>query len=290
MNIKHKIAFLIPWFGPFPKWMQAYLTSCRYNENIDFYIFTDSPIPKYQPKNVTFTQISFKNYCEKVSNQLGINFKPENAYKLCDLKPAYGKVHKDILNDYGFWGFGDIDVILGDIRSFLTDELLDKYEFFSTHESRIAGHFTVMKNNDKWRNMFMRRSDWKESFESQKHVAFDEKSFSKLFIRFKNLPLLFRNIMCKVFLSSARKAYIKEMYSTPGLRYNWIDGSRNFPTEWYWKNGKLTNNVCDREFLYFHFLEWKKYWATSNEISYIDDIKHDDQLIISQNGFTSQNS
>ena len=286
MKIQYKIAFIIPWFGPFPKWMQAYLTSCRYNESIDFHIFTDSPPPKSPPKNVMFSSVSFDDYCEKVSDRLNINFKPKNAYKLCDIKPAYGKIHKDILEDYDFWGFGDIDVILGDIRSFLTDKLLDKYEFFSTHESRIAGHFTVMKNNDDWLNMFMKRDDWKKAFESQEHVAFDEKSFSKLFIKFKNLPLKLRDIMCKLFLQNARKAYIKEMYSTPGLRYNWIDGSRNFPTEWYWKNGKLTNNACDKEFLYFHFLDWKKYWADSSDITYIEDMKPDSLLVISKQGFS----
>lgn len=286
MKTKYSIAFIIPWFGPFPKWMQVYLTSCKYNKSIDFYIFTDAPVPKSYPKNVTFIQTSFKDYCNLVSSKLGINFKPLNPYKLCDIKPSLGKIHNETLQGYDFWGFGDIDVILGDIRSFLTDQALNKYEFFSTHSSRIAGHFTVMKNDANWCSVFMERSDWKKSFESQEHLAFDEKSFSKLFIKFKNLPLPLRKVLCRIFLKNARKAHIEEMYSTPGLRYNWIDGSRNFPTEWYWENGKLTNNACDKEFLYFHFLDWKKYWENSNDIIYIEDIKPGSRLVISRQGFS----
>ena len=132
----------------------------------------------------------------------------------------------------------------------------------------------------------MKRLDWKESFENQKHVAFDEKSFSKLFIRFKNLPIKLRNIFCKLLLQNAKKAYIKEMYSTPGLRYNWIDGSRNFPTEWYWQDGKLTNNASDQEFLYFHFLDWKKTWAKNENVNYIEAISDGSMLVISKNGFS----
>ena len=30
-----------------------------------------------------------------------------------------------------------------------------------------------------------------------------------------------------------------------------------YPEEWYWYDGKLTNNRDDQEFSYLHFIEWK---------------------------------
>lgn len=40
---------------------------------------------------------------------------------------------------------------------------------------------------------------------------------------------------------------------------DWHDGSRDFPTRWYWKDGHLTNDRDgDRSFPYFHFVCWKR--------------------------------
>ena len=63
------------------------------------------------------------------------------------------------------------------------------------------------------------------------------------------------------------------MYSTPELRYNWVDGSRNFPTEWYWNDGKLTNNASKDQFLYLHFLKWKRDW---DNITPLDEVLKDE--------------
>ena len=133
------------WFGPFPFWMPYTLASIRKNKDIDFIFFTDNEAPKNALKNCKFNLISFENYKNLVSQNLGINFTPEKPYKLCDIKPAYGLIHKEEISNYDFWGFCDIDVVFGDLRYFLNNELLTKYEFFSSFGTRVAGHFTIMK-------------------------------------------------------------------------------------------------------------------------------------------------
>lgn len=41
-----KYAIIIPYFGKWPVWFDLYLKSARENECIDFYFFTDCPLPQ----------------------------------------------------------------------------------------------------------------------------------------------------------------------------------------------------------------------------------------------------
>lgn len=109
--MKKRIAIIIPYFGKWPDWFNLYHYSCSKNAGIDWIFYTDCLIPLQNYNNTFFHSISFKDYCKNVSNKLGIDFYPDSPYKLCGLKPFYGFIHSDILVDYEFWGFGDIDVI-----------------------------------------------------------------------------------------------------------------------------------------------------------------------------------
>lgn len=279
-----KIAFVIPYFGEFPEWMEYFLASCRRNESIDFILLSDNPKPKSCPDNILYHSLTFAEYKEIVSDRLGISFDPESAYKLCDIKPALGFIHKELLQSYDFWGFCDIDVVFGDIRAFLTSQLLSEVDFFSAHGRRVAGHFSLMKNESKYTESFFKAKDWKNVFEDQTHYCFDEKHFSDLYIGFKNYPSFLSKTLNWLFLPLSRRALFREEFSTPELRYSWVDGSRNFPSEWYWERGRLTNNRSEREFLYFHFLKWKKDWSGSN-ISHVPKSSVNDKWKVTVGGF-----
>jgi hypothetical protein len=279
------IAFVTPYFGPFPSWMDYFLASCKTNPTIDFIVFSDNPEPEGWPENFHYHHISFEDYKKIVSDRLGINFDPVNAYKLCDIKPAMGLVHQDVLSSYDFWGFCDIDVVFGDIRSFLTEKLLNDIDFYSAHGRRVAGHFVFMKNEKKYNESFLSAKDWRKVFEDEKHYCFDEKHFSDLYLGFKNFPKGISSILNWVFLPLSRRALFQEAFSTPGLRYSWEDGSRNFPTEWYWRKGVLTNNRSGREFLYLHFLKWKRDWGADRAISHVPVSEINAKWKITSNGF-----
>ena len=62
-------------------------------------------------------------------------------YKFCDFRAAYGEVFAEYLAGYDFWGHCDIDLLWGDIRAFVTDEVLTKYDRVYTH-----GHCCLYKN------------------------------------------------------------------------------------------------------------------------------------------------
>jgi hypothetical protein len=45
---------------------------------------------------------------------LGLNL--SNPYKLCDYKPLYARIFSELVAPYDYWGWGDLDVLYGDIR------------------------------------------------------------------------------------------------------------------------------------------------------------------------------
>jgi hypothetical protein len=268
-----KIILITPYFGKWPCWFDFFIESCKYNPKINWLFYTDCGEPNNHAPNVKIVHCSFDDYKKRVADTLGITFNPESPFKLCDIKPAYGFIHQQEITEYDFWGFGDIDVIYGDLQGYITSEML-QHNMISFHGHRVAGHLCLLRNNEQMRNAFKKAKDWRAIFEDKSNRAFDERQFNALFIRHKNWPEKIRRfIYFSHFLM--RTAYFKEAYSTSFGSVAWIDGSFNFPEEWCWQKGVLTTPISgDKQFPYVHFLHWKKHWPTDMPIqaSINDDI------------------
>ena len=123
------ITFLICWQGDFPWYFPYFLQSCQYNPSVDFLIFTDNEDPSiHLPPNVKLIPYSIEQFKADANKVLGFEVALQSGYKLCDFKPVYGCIFYDYIKDYDFWGYCDVDVIFGNIRSFMTDELLSEYD------------------------------------------------------------------------------------------------------------------------------------------------------------------
>jgi hypothetical protein len=235
------IAIIIPYFGEWPPWINFFVESCRHNHDIDWILFNSCSPPTNLSRNVRHVQIDFEDYKSLVSAALGIRFQPADPYKLCDLKPALAFVHRDLVAGYDFVGFGDLDIIYGDIRSFYNDEILAKSDLLSSHCDRISGHLCLMRNNDLMVTAFRRVPGWIGLLERPDHVEFDEGFFHNTVVgkrkRFRRAaPLL------------GVRSFFRETYSTPGVTNR---------MRWYWKGGKLTNEFYPHHpFMYLHFMSW----------------------------------
>jgi len=251
------IIILIPYFGKWPFWFDAFLTTCARNASVNWLFFTDCGVPAQAPPNVAFREISFADYKRQVSAALDIDFDPVTPYKLCDVRPAFGVVHRDDIRGFDFWGFGDIDVVYGDLRAYFTERRLAAYQMLSCHGRRISGHLSLFANNDLIRDAFLSVPEWRELMLGR-HVAFDERRFSRVFLRHRSWPKWFRDW---IFRNDPYMlvAEFNETYSTNFCAVPWIDGSLGGPDIWYWRDGKLTNNLTGaREFPYLHFVKWKQ--------------------------------
>lgn len=281
------IVFLIPYFGRWPFWMPFFLRSCSANPSINWVLYSDCGAPEALPGNVRYVHTSYSAYCELVSSRLRVNFHPQRPYKLCDLKPALGLVHEADIAGFDFWGFSDLDVIYGQLRDYFTPEKLARYDFFSTHERRVSGHLCLMRNTQKMRTAFWQIPNYRERLCDEQSHALDEGAFSRIFLWRKNFPKpLFKFV--GFFNPWRRKALFEELYSTPNAGRPWVDGSRNFPEYWRWRNGVvLADNTGERSFPYLHFYGWKK-WSWGERPLGNDDARKlatADEWVISAKGF-----
>lgn len=130
--MQNTIVILTCWYGPFPWYFSYFIHSCSYNPTIDFYIITDNQeLILNKPKNIKIIHRTLEELVISASNKLGFTITVGYPYKLCDFKPAYGFLFPEIIENYDFCGHGDIDVIFGSIRNFITDELLNEYDLIS---------------------------------------------------------------------------------------------------------------------------------------------------------------
>lgn len=174
----HKIAMLTCWYGPYPWYLPYFIHSCIFNPTIDFYIITDnSEIVPNNPKNVIIIFKTIEDIKTLASKKLGFRVVIDNAYKLCDFKPAYGYFFSEFLNKYDFWGHTDIDVMYGDIRGFMTEEVLNNYDVISSRHDFITGTYCLYKNNKHMNTLFMQSKDYKHVFTNAEHFCFDECNF-----------------------------------------------------------------------------------------------------------------
>ncbi|HAM97251.1 MAG TPA: hypothetical protein DCQ26_01465 [Marinilabiliales bacterium] len=261
------MVFLIPYFGQFPEWAPLFFETINRNPTINFIFYTDCDTTGYNFPNVVFKKMSFDEYIIMAKQKASIEFNPANAYKLCDLRPLYPKIHYEDIKEYDFYGWTDMDILFGDIRLFYSDDILKKYSVLSTHQVRISGHLALFRNTANNRDMYKKIYDWRNKLVYPNFVGIDEHGITNaytmtIFDKFnEKFQVQINNWLTrKIKAFKMRKLYLKEQYTTPFTTIPWIDGTINSqqPDTWYYKDGRITNSRDgDREFMYIHFMNFK---------------------------------
>lgn len=279
------ICIVIPYFGKWPCWINFFLRSCAFNPSITWRIFTDCGTPDYHVDHVHITPMTLKEFNELASDKLHLKIALQRPYKLCDLKPAYQVIFEDWLKEYDFWGYSDIDVIYGNIRKFITDDILSNFDVISCSERLVSGHFTVIRNAEKTNRLFTNSPKYQRIFtDIERHYAFDEiyryRKFEYLFERsvrkgkelaicffhpemaktfgeernffttpLHRSPLDFTHIVREKAEKGALRVYHQMTYLTHRLYRR--QGIKDL--EACWDSGTLTDSVYHHEAQYFHF-------------------------------------
>jgi hypothetical protein len=240
-NKRSSIAILIPYFGAWPVWINFFIESCRANKTIDWILFSDADPPDNQCPNVKHVKVTFPDYRRQISQALGVEVGAEAPYKLCDVRPALALIHAELVRGYDFVGFGDLDVIYGDIRSIYDEGVLTNYDLLSTSPTRVSGHFCLMRNHPDIVTAFRRAPGWKDAMARTDYVNFDERAFYKVF---RGTPAR----LLQGFGAPSVRCFFREAYSTPAATSE---------MRWYWKDGRLSNEFYpDVGFMYLHFMYW----------------------------------
>jgi hypothetical protein len=236
------VLVLMPYFGRWPEWLELYFESCARNPSVTWHFLTDCGDPGCDlPRNVILESLSLNEFLRASEMALGITIGWHDSYKLCDLRPAYGAIFESRFRGYDYWGWGDLDIVFGRLSTWLTPSRLD-HDVVSFSKTHLSGHFCVWRNNERVRNWYQALPRWRERMGYAEYTHLDE-------IPPAEVP--------EGFSVSAEYSF-----NTPlSPKLAWTDGTFRFPSEWYWRDGRLTNNLDgDREFAYLHFMHWKGGW------------------------------
>jgi hypothetical protein len=280
----------MPYFGRWPEWFSIFLETCRWNASIDWLFFTDCGIPAEPPRNVRFVQMSLREMESLAASKLRRPVELKTAYKVCDLRLAYGAIFEEFLNGYDFWGFGDVDVVYGDLRDALHDKALE-HDIISFHRNHISGHLAFFKNNEGARTIYQRIESFNVALTADEFIGCDELLFPGRLGWGKQIP---------IDAVSARSLSIHafEAFSTPfSLTKPWTDGTFRFPAEWIWREGRLRNDKdAGRYFSYLHFTHWNsgrgtipahggRHWRELKKVVYVDPAEAQNGFRINSYGF-----
>lgn len=292
-----KISIIIPFYGPFPDYLNYFLLCTSYNSKIDWLIFTDQEKPAFCPKNVIYYHLSIDSFNKLTTSKLGFNIEINNPYKLCDLKPTYGLIFEDFIKEYDFWGYSDIDLFLGNIVKFITPNKLNETDILSTYDSFISGSFCLFRNSGKINTLFRLNRDFASILLDQKYIGFDENikrkeiqglSLKKLVyfilfilqsvIKFNFYSFSFSEFryqfqwyykkisvqkgvpldMTEIVFSNSKLLKLKSLFLPIMLSDSYFNRISIKKWNIYWNNGRLYNKNSGKEIFGFHFRESKK--------------------------------
>ncbi len=240
-----KIAMIVCWEGNLPDYFKLWEYSCSKNAEYDFLIFTDHP-QKSQYKNIKFIKFSLGDFNNVASKKLKMNINVKRPYKLCDFRPAYGIIFEDYLKKYDFWGHCDIDQIFGNIKKFITNEMLKKYDKINKN-----GHFVLYKNTYKMNELFTKDGglfNYSEVFNSDENYAFDEYTGINMIVKKQNVNCIYINDFADI--DKGSKRYICKNH--PNYRYQFYEYDNGRVLKVYYDNG-----LKNQEMMYLHFQKKK---------------------------------
>ena len=247
------IVLIVPYIGKWPLWFEAHLVSIAQNPTIDWLFITDCKIPEKYPENVRFVPATLQSLNTKINEILELQM-PLSPRKLCDVRPAYGKIFQDYIATYDFWGFCDVDIIWGAIRDFVSDDILSNYDIISSRKEAISGHFTLFSNNAQL-NEFYRTIPKYETILQEKNYMWGEEQ------------LLTNHVKAMQQSSDFPRVYWETYW------VNNVNGKAHqeyYLDKWLWKGGtmlKLKNGKPINEPMYLHFINWKRTMRTC-EVEY----------------------
>ena len=168
------IVIIFPYFGTLPVQYKMWRESALRNPSVDFMFFTDADVEP--AKNIIVHKMLFSDFQQLAQKAFDFPIVLDRPYKLCEYKQAYGYILKDYIKDYDFWGFGDLDLVYGDLRAFLTDSVLE-------HKFLLGwGHLTLLSNDEDATTYFMQQvagyQNYKDAFTTSKITFFDEYGYN----------------------------------------------------------------------------------------------------------------
>lgn len=243
------ICYIVPYFGKLPINFQLWLQSCSKNETIDWIIFTDDETKYDYPENVKVNYCKFEEVQELIKSNFDFQIKIESYWCLSLFKPAYGEIFKEYLKEYDFWGHCDIDLMWGNIRKFISEEILENYDRIG-----FQGHSTLYRNsndvNRRYKTIVPNQITYIDVFSGNIKFSFDENGMDFIY-QYLKIP----------YYKETNFAHLSKYDYGFVLKYlPEKDDYKNKRQIFVWKDGNLiryyiekNNTIGQEEYMYIHF-------------------------------------
>lgn len=149
------VVVIVCYFGRLPDFFDLFLASCEKNPTINWVVVTDDRASYRYPDNVTPCYLEFSEVRERFQRLFDFEIALDRPYKICDFRPAFGLAFNDLIDGCEFWGHSDVDLIYGNIRKFLTEDV------FKRNDKILGfGHLSFYRNNDEMRSAFKAKGEY----------------------------------------------------------------------------------------------------------------------------------
>ena len=190
----------------------------------------------------------------EIESRLGLTLGSVTPYKLCDFKPTFGQTLAELLEGVDFWGHVDCDMVLGDLRAFLTEEILDSYDVAGLRGRRfVHGPLTVYRNTEPVNALYTAAEGWKETLSASRMYSFTETCgwwARQKQTRPAGTPESFTDAVLRE-TGAGRVRFYDVDHIEEG-------DPRTKPLAMRWTDGALYDDVKDRPLAYYHFVNAKK--------------------------------
>jgi hypothetical protein len=167
-------------------YFQMFLESAR-RSGLDIAI-VGSPVPPFSlPPNVRHVPITWEQFVALVRERIlpehtleEMTLQSAEPYKIIDFKPLFAYLFPEQVEGYDWWGHIDNDLILGDVRHFLTPEILSNYDIISgigdfPGEYHTWGPFMLYRNTIVTNELFhLAKQDPFQLYGNQRPLFLDE--------------------------------------------------------------------------------------------------------------------
>jgi hypothetical protein len=249
--MEYRKIIIVNYYGKMPVYATYFFDSCKRNASYKFVVFNDC-YEDFVDGNIHFVKSNLQDFNSRATKSLGINVDIDRGFKICDFRPAYGIIYQELIHGFDFWGFCDIDIILGSLNDFLTDDLLTTLDVYSSKPKWNSGSFSLYRNTEVVNNLFRLTDDWKIIFLANKYYGFDE-----CLQRWEGKPI-------RVADRTTEMLSIYDLiHSVDKIRACYADSVVEWPKDirkLKWNNGKWLNTVTSEEFMYLHLLLMKNSW------------------------------
>ena len=237
------IAIVNTYLGTPPAWLPAFFRSCETNLDVRWLLYTDFELAGPLPPNVQVKPLTLQGFNDRASAAVGTTIRIEqaNLRKVCDFKPIYGLMFADDLRDVEWWAYSDLDVVWGDIRRFVTDDILNSHVIVSPRQRKLGGHGTFVRNLESHNRTFEIVPDVRTVLTDPRYLRLDENILTNHL----------RELIAKSSFKARPKIYW-EQEMTISAEYQKALMAGGADWQMWWRDGRAFD-AEGREVMYLHF-------------------------------------